>query len=67
MKTERFPKRRVNTNAVVFCTTCKPSISDLKTVNSNAFRLNFFALFEIFWVYTSANLICEKTVLNGVV
>ena len=26
------------------------------TVNSNAFRLNFFALFEICWVYMSDNL-----------
>ena len=28
----------------------KPS-QGLKTVNSNAFLLNFFALYEIFWVY----------------
>jgi hypothetical protein len=44
-----------------FCTACKPSISGLKTVNSNAFRWNFFALFEIFWLYVSANLICKQT------
>ena len=30
-------------------------------VNSNAFRLNFFALFEIFWLHMSANLICKQT------
>ena len=28
---------------------------------SNAFRLTLFALFEIFWVYMSANLICKQT------
>ena len=40
-----------------FCSTCIPSISGFKTVNtSNAFRLNFLALFEIFWVCISANL-----------
>jgi hypothetical protein len=42
----------VNTNVVTFLYHfCKPSISDLKTGNPNGFRLNFFALFEIFWVY----------------
>ena len=30
-----------------FCTVSKPSISGLKRINSNAFRLNFFVLFEI--------------------
>ena len=44
---------------LLFCTACKPSISGLKKVNWNAFRLNFFALFEIFWVYLSGNLICS--------
>jgi hypothetical protein len=34
-----------------------------KRVNSNAFQLNFLALFEIFWVYMSANLICKQTVM----
>jgi hypothetical protein len=38
------------------------SRAGLKTINSNAFRLNFFALFEIFCVYMSANLICKQTV-----
>jgi hypothetical protein len=28
----------------------------------DAFRLNLFAPFEIFWVYMSANLICKQTV-----
>jgi hypothetical protein len=46
---------------LLFCTACKPSISGLKTVKSNAFRLNFFARFEIFWAYMSANLICKQT------
>jgi hypothetical protein len=45
-----------------FCTACKQTISGLKTVNSNAFRLSFLALFEIFWVYTSATSICKQTV-----
>jgi hypothetical protein len=45
-----------------FCTACKQTISGLKTVNSNAFRLNFFVLFEIFWVYMRATLICNQTV-----
>jgi hypothetical protein len=44
MKTERLA-------ASCCClTTCKP-IRGLKTVNSNGFRLNFFALFKICWVY----------------
>ena len=42
-------------------TACKPNISALKRVNSNVFRLNFFALFEIFWVYMSANLMDDSS------
>jgi hypothetical protein len=47
----------VNTNTVTFGSASKPTISGLKTVNSNALRLNCFPLFEIFWVYMSDNLI----------
>ena len=48
---------------LLFCTACKTSISDFNTINSNAFRLNFFALLEISKrVSMSANLICKQTV-----
>ena len=44
-----------DTRPLLFCTACEPSISGFKTIN-------FFAPFEIFWVYMSANLICKQTV-----
>jgi hypothetical protein len=44
IKTERLAA--LYQTPLLFCTAYKPSISDLKTVNSNAFR--FLALFEIF-------------------
>ena len=53
-KTERL--LRVNTNAVRFF------ISDPKRVNWNAFRLNFSALIETFWVYMCVNLIYKQTI-----
>jgi hypothetical protein len=41
----------------------KPAnIPGLKTANSNAFRLNSFALFEKFWLYMSENLNCKQIV-----
>jgi hypothetical protein len=51
MKTQRLATLCERKRRYTFCTACKPSISSLKTLNSNAFHLNIFAdLFEIFWV-----------------
>jgi hypothetical protein len=47
MKTERLAASCVQKRRYFFCTACKPSTSGLNKVNANAFRLNFFVLFEI--------------------
>ena len=63
MKTERLPASCQHKRRYFFVPLLQTKHLSLKTaVNSNAFRWNFFALFEIFWVYTSASLICKQTV-----
>ena len=46
----------------VFVPLANQASQGLKTIKQNAFRPNFSALFEIFWVYMSANLICKQPV-----
>jgi hypothetical protein len=65
-KTKRDENRVLDGFVTSFCTSWKPSISSLKTLNSNAFRSNLLVLNNgIFLVYmSSANLISKQTILQ---
>jgi hypothetical protein len=61
MKTERLAASCQHKRRYFFVPLANQTSQVFKTVKSNAFRLNFFARFEIFWAYMSANLICKQT------